>query len=207
MIRTKIAVAPVVVIALIATLSRAAQAADSQTKARALPQPARALEITGIDGNVLRPLEVRKAKASVIIFVLQDCPISNKYAPEIQRLADEFEKKGARVFLVHVDPELSDRDAAKHAQEHQYKLPVLVDRKHALVGALNAKIAPEAFVIDGDGKVQYRGRIDDRYVALGKPRHEVQRRDLRLAVEAVIDGGTVEVHETEAVGCFIPELD
>jgi peroxiredoxin len=188
-------------------LSRGAVTADSQPALRPLPEKARRLQIAGVDGKALHPLEVRQSKASVVIFVLQDCPISNKYAPEIQRLADEFEKKEARLFLVHVDPELTDRDAAKHAQEHQYKLPVLVDRKHELVRALGAKMAPEAFVIDRDGKVRYRGRIDDRYVALGKPRHEVQRRDLRLALDAVLSGGTVEVRETEAIGCSIPELN
>jgi peroxiredoxin len=205
--RTKVAIAPVFAILLIAAMSHGAAAADARPPARDLPENARGLEVAGVDGTVLRPLEVRKAKASVLIFVLHDCPISNKYAPEIQRLADEFEKKGAAFFVVHVDPELTDRDAAKHAEEHRYKLQVVVDRKHELVRTLRAKMAPEAFLIDSDGKLRYRGRIDDRYVALGKPRHEVQRRDLRLALQAVIDGGTVEVAETEAVGCFIPELD
>jgi peroxiredoxin len=207
MIRTKVAIAPIIGIALIAAMTRVATTADRQEATRALPQKARRLEMAGVDGTLRHPLEVREAKLSVLIFVLHDCPISNKYAPEIQRLADEFEKKGARFFLVHVDPELSDREATKHAQEHQYKLPVLVDRKHELVRTLGAKMAPEVFVIDADGELRYRGRIDDRYVALGKPRHEVQRRDLRLALEAVIGGGRVEVVETEAIGCFIPDLD
>ncbi len=177
------------------------------TRGGVLPEKARQLELASVNGTKVRPLDAHEGKPSVVVFVLHDCPISNKYAPEIQRLADEFGKKSARFYVVHVDPELTDGDAAKHAEEYRYKLPVLVDRKHDLVRALRATTAPEAFIIGSDSKVQYRGRIDDRYVALGKPRHEVRERDLRRALEAVIEGRQVEVAETKPVGCLIPEIE
>ena len=184
MIRTTVSVATVITVAL-AMLEPATRvsAADSVAprSAAVVPEKARKLEFASIAGTKVRPLEVPEGKPSVVVFVLHDCPISNKYAPELQRLADEFGKKGARFYVVHVDPELSDRDATKHAEEYQYKLPVTVDRKHDLVRTLGATTAPEAFIIDSNNKVQYRGRIDDRYVALGKPRHEVRERDLRRA--------------------------
>jgi hypothetical protein len=138
---------------------------------------------------------------------LQDCPISNRYAPEIQRLADEFSAKRVPFYLVHVDPQLTSADAKKHAKEYGYKLPVLIDRKHELVKHLKATTAPEAFVIGAEGSVVYRGRIDDRYAAIGKPRSQVQRQDLRIALTAVVAGKPVEVAETKAIGCYIPELE
>ncbi len=73
--------------------------------------------------------------------------------------------------------------------------------------AMGATTAPEAFIVGSDSKVLYRGRIDDRFVALGKPRHEVRERDLRRALEAVIEGRKVEVAETKPVGCLIPDLE
>ena len=165
------------------------------------------LEIEDLAGVRHRPLEVRENRASVVIFVLHDCPISNQYAPEIQRLADEFAAKRVPFYLVQVDPQLSKADATKHAKEYRYKLPVIVDRKHELVKRLKATTAPEAFVIGAEGKVLYRGRIDDRYAAIGKPRSQVQRQDLRMALSAVVAGKPVEVAETKAIGCYIPELD
>jgi thiol-disulfide isomerase/thioredoxin len=165
------------------------------------------LELTDPAGTRHRPLDVRGKPAAVVIFVLHDCPISNKYAPEIQRLAGAFAAKKIPFYLVHVDPQLSPADATKHAKDYGYKLPVLIDREHALVRRLKATTAPEAFVIGANEKVLYRGRIDDRYVALGKSRNQAQRRDLLLALNAVIERKPVEVAETKAIGCYIPELD
>ncbi len=165
------------------------------------------LELADLAGVPRRPLELQENPAAVVIFVLHDCPISNRYAPEIQRLADDFAAKRVPFYLVHVDPHLSPEDAKKHAKEYRYKLPVIIDRKHQLVKRLKATTAPEAFVIGSDGKVVYRGRIDDRYAAIGKPRSQVQRQDLRLALTAVVAGKPVEVAETKAIGCYIPELE
>jgi hypothetical protein len=164
-------------------------------------------ELADLAGGRHRPLELQRNRASVVIFVLQDCPISNRYAPEIQRLADEFAARRVPFYLVHVDPQLTSADAKKHAKEYGYKLPVLIDRKHELVKHLKATTAPEAFIIGAEGKVLYRGRIDDRYAAIGKPRSQVQRQDLRVALSAVVAGKPVEVAETKAIGCYIPELE
>jgi hypothetical protein len=158
-------------------------------------------------GELQQPLNVGKNKAAVVIFVLHDCPISNKYAPEIQRLAGEFAPQQIRFYVVHVDPELGDEDARKHAKEYGYKLPVLIDRKHELVRHLKATTAPEAFVLGPEGKVLYRGRIDDRYVGVGKARQQVQRQDLRLALKSIVEGKNVEIAETKPIGCYIPDLD
>jgi thiol-disulfide isomerase/thioredoxin len=176
---------------------------------RQSPKKARqaTLALEDLAGVRHRPLDVGENRASVVIFVLHDCPVSNQYAPEIQRLADEFSTKRVPFYLVHVDSQLSTADAKKHAKEYGYRLPVIVDRKQELVKQLKATTAPEAFAIGAEGKILYRGRIDDRYAAIGKPRSQVQRQDLRLALSAVVAGKSVEVAETKAIGCYIPELD
>jgi thiol-disulfide isomerase/thioredoxin len=182
------------------------EAGQRQSQSPKKVRPA-TLALEDLAGVRHRPLEVRENRASVVIFVLHDCPISNQFAPEIQRLADEFAAKRVPFYVVHVDPQLSTADAKKHAKDYRYKLPVIIDRKHELVKQLKATTAPEAFVIGPEGKVLYRGRIDDRYAAIGKPRSQVQRQDLRLALSAVVAGKPVEVAETKAIGCYIPELD
>jgi hypothetical protein len=165
------------------------------------------LEFQDLDGKTHHPLRLGKARAAAIIFVLQDCPISNKYAPEIQRLADQFSKQRINFYLVHVDPQLSTTDAKRHAKDYGYKLPIILDRKHELVRRCKATTAPEVVVIGPNEKPLYRGRIDDRYAALGKPRQQVQRRDLHLALESIVAGKPIEIAETKPIGCYIPELD
>jgi hypothetical protein len=53
--------------------------------------------------------------------------------------------------------------------------------------------------------VLYRGRIDDRVADFGKRRVEPTRRDLRLALDAILAGKPVPARRTKAVGCYIPE--
>jgi hypothetical protein len=108
------------------------------------------------------------------------------------------------LLLVHADPAMTAEAARQHAQEYQLQPPVLLDPRHELVKLAGATKSPEAAVFSPTGELLYRGRIDDRYVGLGKRRTQATRHDLREALEAILadrpapPGG-------EAVGCFIPE--
>jgi thiol-disulfide isomerase/thioredoxin len=164
------------------------------------------LRITGIDGQSYQPLAVEPHKAAVLVFVLQDCPICNGYAPLIQRLAAQFSPQGASFYLIHVDPTLSTADAVKHAKEFGYQLPVLIDRKHDLVGRVGIQIAPTAVVVGSDGAPRYKGRIDDQYAGLGKPRTVATTHELRDAIAAVLEDKPVPVSQTRAIGCAVPDL-
>ncbi len=89
--------------------------------------------------------------------------------PEVNRICRAYGAGGIRFYLVHADAELSVAEAAKHAAEYGYSSPVLMDRKHELVETLGVTTTPEVAVVTRDGAIAYRGRIDDRYAALGKP--------------------------------------
>jgi peroxiredoxin len=159
-----------------------------------------------IDGRTYEPLVVAPHKAAVLVFILQDCPICNGYAPQIQRLASEFESRGAVFYIVHVDPTLSTDDARRHAKDFGYTLPVLIDRKHELVGRLDVRTVPTAVVLGPDGAPRYAGRIDNRYAALGRSREAATTHDLRDALLATIDGKPARVTRAPAVGCSVPDL-
>jgi len=58
--------------------------------------------------------------------------------------------------------------------------------------------------VGAGGVVKYRGRIDNQYIALGKPRQVVTIHDLRDAIDAVASNRAVAHTDTEAFGCFIP---
>ena len=158
-----------------------------------------------LEGRVHSPLVLSAAKANVVIFITNDCPISNSYAPEIKSIISDYSPRGAAFFLVHVDPDLTLVKAKKHAAEYGYECLILRDPKHLLVKQMEADLTPEAFVVTGAGVV-YRGRIDDLFADIGKKRRQARNRDLRNALEAVFSGKPVPNSRTEAVGCYIPEL-
>ena len=164
------------------------------------------MTIKGADGRTFEPLSPGGQSASVLLFVLQDCPICNAYAPRVRGLASQFALHGVRFYLVHVDPAITSDEAAAHAKEYGYPFPVLIDRRHELVRRLGIVAVPTAVVLGPDGSVRYKGRIDDRYFALGKPRQAATTDDLRHALAAVVEHRQVTSVRTRVVGCSVPEL-
>jgi hypothetical protein len=169
-----------------------------------LPPRERAIE--DIAGLTHRPFGDPRVRAVVLVFLLPDCPISNSYVPELNRLHAEYGSRGVRLFLIEADPQTSVEDAREHARQYQLRPPVVLDGRHAWVRRTGAAVATQAAVLSPAGQVLYLGRIDNRYAAFGKRRVQVTAHDLRAALEAVLAGRPVPRPRTEAVGCDIPDL-
>ena len=146
------------------------------------------------------------AAVSAFLFVRTDCPISNRYAPEVQRIHEAFAARGVEFWLVYPDPDETPDAIRRHVEEYRYPGRPVRDVRHALVRRTEATVTPEAAVFDRDGELVYAGRIDDRFVDFGKTRAEATRRDLIEALEATLAGKPVATPRTRAVGCFIPDL-
>ena len=164
----------------------------------------RAVALEDLGGRSHAPLEVPADMRHVVVFTTIDCPIANAYAPELRAIARDHAPE-VRLFLVHVDATLEVEDLRRHGEEYGYgdEVVLLRDPDHVLVERLGATITPEAFVLEADGSVAYRGRIDDHFGGVGKKRPAPTRRDLRLALEELARGEPVTVTATEPVGCFI----
>ena len=107
---------------------------------------------------------------------------------------------------VCVDPDLSDAEVKTHARDFSLKFPIARDRHGAFARKLGAKVTPEAFVIDAEGKVRYHGRIDDQFVARRKRNVNPSSSELKDAIAAVLSGKEVKAPYVEAVGCPMPEV-
>ena len=167
------------------------------------------VRIESVDGVTLKPFEPA-GRASVVFFIARDCPISNAYAPEIQRVCREYGAKGVECSLMYEDIEAPgarlDGEVRAHRHEYGYRdMPAAIDRSRAIANRVKATITPQAVVVDRSGAIRYRGRIDNFYAALGVARQQVTERDLRLALDAVLSGAPVAKPETEAVGCYIAD--
>ena len=181
-------------------------AAVMLTAARGAP-----VEIRDIDGRLLKPFEPT-AVANVLFFVATDCPISNSYAPEIQRLCQYYGTRGVGCSLMYEDVDTApsgetlDRQVRTHLREYRYTgIPAAVDRTRTMATRAGATTTPQAVVIDRAGQIRYRGRIDNFYAALGKPRQLVTEHDLRDALEAIVAGRPVPKPETQALGSRIAD--
>ncbi len=168
-----------------------------------LLQPAHAVAVMDDQGVMHHPLELHGNKAAAFIFVAVDCPISNGYAPEINRIVDGYEKKGIDFYLVYPDPAQTADQVKQHATAYHYKCPALLDSKHQLVDRFHVTVTPEVAVVGKTGQLLYRGRIDDFYVDFGKQRYAPTTHDLRDALDAIISDRPVPNPVTKAIGCEI----
>jgi peroxiredoxin len=164
------------------------------------------LRLPDLDGRQVEPLRAKDAKAIVFIFIRTDCPISNRYAPELRRLHDKFTRSGVRFWLVYPDPDESADIIRSHTKDYQYHSSALRDPDHKLVKLTGARVTPEAAVFAPGGRMIYRGRIDDRYVTFGKTRSGPATRDLEQVLEDLLEGKQITSRTTVAIGCFIPDL-
>jgi hypothetical protein len=154
-----------------------------------------------LDGVSRHPLEPAGKLASVLIFYGHDCPISNSYAPEINRISASH--TNFAFYVVQVDPDLTLAAARAHAREYDLRMPVLLDSQHRLVQLLKPTVTPEVVVLGRDGGTLYRGRIDDRNAGLEKHRSAATQHDLVAALNSIAAGKPVKQKETKAIGCFI----
>ena len=156
--------------------------------------------------DAVDPLQTPGARATVLIFVRTDCPISNRYAPEIQRIAGRFSSQGVKFWLVYADLSETADAIRKHLADYHYDLAAVRDQKHVLERAAKARVTPEAAIFLPDRKLVYHGRIDDRYIDFGKARNAPTTHDLEAALEAVVAGKPVPHEATRAVGCYLADL-
>jgi len=160
--------------------------------------------VPGLDGTPVEPLApARGIEATVLLFVMTDCPISNRYAPEIRRLHDEFADT-VRFWQVYVDTHRPVGELREHHSSFGYPFGAVRDVDGALVGLAGATVTPEVAVFDPDRRMIYRGRIDDRYVSFGVARRAPRTRDLHDRLIRIAAGESLAFSETRAVGCYIP---
>ena len=157
-------------------------------------------------GKPIDPLHADPGRAVVLVFVRTDCPISNRYAPTIQRMSAEYAAK-ASFWLVYPDRTESTSAIQKHLDEYRYKLRALRDPQHSLVKLGRVQVTPEVAVFGAGGTLAYHGRIDNWYQDFGHARSTPTTHELNDAIQAVVSGKMPQVASATSVGCYISDIE
>jgi hypothetical protein len=162
-------------------------------------------QLHDLSGRGVDPFDGDRA-AYVFVFVRTDCPISNRYAPEVARLHGLFAPRGVTFALVYPGDETGADAIRAHLREYSYPFTAFRDPDFSFVGTAGATVTPEAAVFDARGALRYLGRIDDRYLSAGQMRPAATQHDLADALEAILAGQEVKSIRVPAVGCLIADL-
>jgi|SRR5450631_744443 len=164
-----------------------------------------------LNGKPVERLEGQGTKGIVLLFLASDCAISNRYLPEIMRLQSKFAPQGIMFWLVYPNAGETPDALRHHLKTYGVEVHTVLDPQHKLVALAQAKVTPEAAVlVKANGEqgwlnlsATYHGRIDNRYVEIGKERPSATEHDLEQAIDATL----THLHPTPAggpaVGCGI----
>ena len=141
-----------------------------------------------------------RPQVEVIVFLGSECPISQKYMSRLNDIATKYNASVKWTGIIAEDVKAAV--VKKFSLEYNAKFPIKKDDSFNLVRKYKAEITPEVFVIV-QGKVKYKGAIDNWFYELGRYRTETTEHYLVNALAAILKGEEPTLKETEPIGCLI----
>jgi peroxiredoxin len=160
-------------------------------------------KLADINNHEFAFTEFKKSTATVVIFLLSDCPASQSYTLTLNKLSKKYQPDKIAFLGVFPGKYSTDDELKDFKKIYKINFPLVKDPELSFSKHLNAKICPSCFLIDSTGKTIYKGRIDDWLYSIGKKRQIVTQNNLEDAIIAVINKKPVEIPETNAIGCYI----
>lgn len=191
---------------LLAALFVIAAVANKGTRANIvdLPEPAAIgatvaeFSLPDPDGTVRSLTSLKGKTGTVLIFVAVQCPVSNAYNERMEKLAQEYKARGINVIGINSNVAEPAAAVKVHAATNHLTFPVLKDPGNKIADQLGATVTPEAYLLDANNKLVYRGRIDN-----SRNGDQISATELRDALEAIVSGKPVTKNIATAFGCSI----
>ena len=135
-------------------------AIPDKVKGLRLNQLAGAVELPDLN-NKVRRVDFAGSKFTVFVWLSSVCPTSKIYEERLNKLAADF--KDVAFWAVNSDAMEGLPELRAHFLNGDKPLafPLLKDDFNRLADRFGARVCPDVFVFDRDGKLQYRGGVDD----------------------------------------------
>lgn len=163
--------------------------------------------VVDVRGQVHRLGVAEDVGPFVLVFIDRDCPISRRYAPELNRYHGRAKAAGMQFYGVVSDSLLSAKEAGAFIRDFGFEFPILWDPSGDLAMRVGPDSSPEVFVISPENSVLYRGRIDDRFASITVLRSRITSRDLLDVIAKHREGAQIIPRRTAAVGCYFEPWD
>lgn len=176
-------------------------AVESQMLALGTPAPTFTLP----DADGTRYALRADAPATLVMFICNHCPFVIHVRDELARIGRDYGARDVAIYAINSN-DVATYTADGPAQMKQeseragYTFPYLLDESQDVAKAYRAACTPDFFVFDADLKLAYRGQLDD-----SRPSNtsSVDGRDLRAALDAVLNAEPVARQQTPSIGCSI----
>lgn len=164
-------------------------------------------KLKNVDGKMVALSDFKNSKGVIVIFDCNTCPYSKAYNSRIIALNEKYATMGYPVIAINpTDPNQSPGDSYEsnvaQAKDKGYKFPYLTDEAQDVTRTFGATNTPHVFIVQRSGsdfKVAYIGAIDDS----ARDKNAVTRKYVEDAVDALLQGKTIQSTRTKAIGCTI----
>jgi len=161
----------------------------------------RNFKLKDYNGKEYSLTDFRDSKATVIMFVSTQCPVSNAYNERMEKLYSDYKDKGVSFLGINSNAQESAEEIKEHAGENKLDFIILKDLNNVVADNFGASFTPEIYVLNGSSEILYHGRIDD-----SRKESDVKTKDLRAALDEILAGKEISVKETKAFGCTIKRV-
>ena len=158
-----------------------------------------------VSGNTISLADIKSDQATVVMFLCNHCPYVIHVNEEIVRIVADYKPQGVNFVGISSNdavnyPQDGPALMKTHAAEVGYDFPYLYDETQEVAKAYDAACTPDFYIFDGEMKLVYRGRLDG-----SRPENNLSLdgKDLRTALDAVLNGGEVDDMQIPSAGCNI----
>lgn len=157
------------------------------------------------DGKTKSLQQLKGKNGTIVMFICNHCPFVIHVNDELVKLANDYMSNGINCIAISSNdivkyPQDGPDKMKEHAMQNHYPFPYLYDESQAIAKAYDAACTPDFFLFDSDLKLVYAGQLDDSRPGNGIP---VTGKDLRVAIEAVINSTPINPNQKPSMGCNI----
>lgn len=169
------------------------------------PAPSFNLPDTLNDGKTLDSNDLTIEKGLLVLFICNHCPYVKHINDELVKLSQDYTDRG--IFIIAISsnnivthPEDSPEKMTSYGQALGYTFPYLYDETQEIAKAYDAACTPDFYLFDSKKHLVYRGQLDDSRPGSSQ---QVTGKDLRIAMDHLINGEPQETTQVPSIGCNI----
>jgi len=157
------------------------------------------------NGKTVSLADFTGAPALAVLFICNHCPYVKHVREELANLARDYQPTGVAIVAINSNDAANYPDDAPDQMKREVKsagyiFPYLYDETQSVAKAYQAACTPDIFLFDRSAKLVYRGQLDDSRPGNDVP---VTGKDLRAALDAVLEGKPVFENQIPSIGCNI----
>lgn len=161
--------------------------------------------LKGTDGRTYSLTDVRGKNGTLVMFICNHCPYVKGVIDRLVEDVRAMQAEGIGAIAVMSNdtanyPDDSFDNMKRFAKTHGFVFPYVIDETQEVARSYGAVCTPDLFGFNGEGRLEYRGRVDS---AGSRPASGNERRELREAMLQIARTGKGPAEQIPSVGCSI----